>query len=237
MGKKEKVQYQLRLSRKRKTIAVRVVWDGSIIVHAPVWVREKDIRQFIEKKQSWIRKQREWFAWIYRQAIYRTYEDGETFYIKGDQYTLKTDTEQRKCCSLDEDLQQIRIGYGVTRERRKQRIIELYRSIGTAYVKKRIPELLGYIEEITGERKNPSQVTVRNMKRRWGGCSSSGKITLSLRLFGAPVHLIDYVIIHEMIHLQEMNHQKHFYKLLTAADPEWKKKKKMLEELSGTLQL
>jgi predicted SprT family Zn-dependent metalloprotease len=63
---------------------------------------------------------------------------------------------------------------------------------------------------------------VRRMKTRWGSCTGHGAITLNSRLVELPVDLIDYVILHELCHLREMNHGPRFYALLEGVCPTWK---------------
>ena len=60
------------------------------------------------------------------------------------------------------------------------------------------------------------------MKARWGSCARSGAITLNLRLMQAPLALLDYVIVHELCHLWEMNHGPAFYARLDQALPGWR---------------
>lgn len=66
------------------------------------------------------------------------------------------------------------------------------------------------------------------MKTRWGSCSRAGVIRLNLRLIQAPRACIDYVIIHELCHLQEHNHSKRYYALLDRALPEWRELRQKL---------
>jgi len=68
------------------------------------------------------------------------------------------------------------------------------------------------------------------MKARWGSCSSLGEVTLNLELIKHPIHVIDYVITHELCHLIEFNHSPRFYELMVQAIPTWKKSKEDLEK-------
>ena len=71
---------------------------------------------------------------------------------------------------------------------------------------------------------------LRKMKRTWGSCSASAVITLNPRLIKAPPICIDYVIAHELCHLQEMNHGKAFYALQSALYPQWAEARSHLRE-------
>jgi predicted metal-dependent hydrolase len=69
---------------------------------------------------------------------------------------------------------------------------------------------------------------IRSMKSRWGSCTGKGKITLNLKLIYMPVDLIDYVVLHELCHLKELNHSPAFYALLSRVMPNWKAQRKRL---------
>ncbi|MCP4688975.1 MAG: M48 family metallopeptidase, partial [Desulfobacterales bacterium] len=75
------------------------------------------------------------------------------------------------------------------------------------------------------------EVRFRRMKKRWGGCTGEGVITLNTELVKAPIHCIDYVIIHELCHLIHPRHDKKFYRLLRRKLPDWKVRKERLEKV------
>lgn len=76
----------------------------------------------------------------------------------------------------------------------------------------------------------PSRMQLSGAKSRWGSCTSAGAIRLNWRLMQAPIPIIDYVIIHELCHLREMNHSPRFWALVAAACPDWKVKRAWLKE-------
>ncbi len=77
----------------------------------------------------------------------------------------------------------------------------------------------------------PITLKIRPMRTRWRSCSSKGNINLNLDLIKAPPTCIDYVIIHELCHLREMNHGKQFWRLLSQCLPDWEKRKQRLTQL------
>jgi predicted metal-dependent hydrolase len=73
-------------------------------------------------------------------------------------------------------------------------------------------------------------VRLKYLHSRWGSCSSSSNINLSTRLLFAPEGVIDYVIIHELAHLQELNHSPRFWRLVAEAMPDYQLKEKWLKD-------
>lgn len=81
----------------------------------------------------------------------------------------------------------------------------------------------------------PRQLMVSSAKTRWGSCTSNGDIRLSWRLMQAPASVIDYVVIHELAHLAEMNHSARFWAIVSAACPQWKIERAWLKQHGATL--
>lgn len=77
-----------------------------------------------------------------------------------------------------------------------------------------------------------AKLTIRRMQTRWGSCSRSDRITLNLFLVRAPIHCIDYVVMHELCHLVQHNHSTAFYRLLTRCMPDWKRRRELLRHVT-----
>ena len=80
-----------------------------------------------------------------------------------------------------------------------------------------------------------SAVTVRNQRSRWGSCSRSKRISLNWRLIQTPELVRDYIIVHELMHLREMNHSPQFWAQVENAFPQWREAEKWLRRNSGLL--
>ncbi len=80
-----------------------------------------------------------------------------------------------------------------------------------------------------------NRLTVRGAKTRWGSCSQKGNLNFNWKLMMAPEPVIDYVIIHELAHLKEMNHSKNFWKLVAEHCPKWRNHRKWLRGHEGEL--
>jgi len=72
------------------------------------------------------------------------------------------------------------------------------------------------------------RVTIRDTKSRWGSCSRDGNLNFSYKIIFLPAHLQDYIVVHELCHLKELNHSKRFWALVAMAVPEYNKKRREL---------
>lgn len=77
---------------------------------------------------------------------------------------------------------------------------------------------------------NYNKITIRNQKSRWGSCSSKGNLNFNYRIFLLPDELTNYIIIHELCHLKEMNHSKKFWNLVDEQIPNYKEKRRELKK-------
>lgn len=82
-------------------------------------------------------------------------------------------------------------------------------------------------------REKIKDIKLKYMKTRWGSCSKLRNINLSVKLFFVPIDLMEYVVVHELAHLIEMNHSKRFWKLVEKVMPDYKEKRKMLKKYGG----
>lgn len=80
-------------------------------------------------------------------------------------------------------------------------------------------------------------IMIRNQRTRWGSCSSKGNLSFNMKLATAPQEVIDYVVIHELMHLREPNHSKRFWSLVERECPDYMAKRKWLKEVEGRSEL
>lgn len=96
-----------------------------------------------------------------------------------------------------------------------------------AILERKLPTLLNHWQQRTG--RAPSHVTLRHMKTRWGSCTpATGRIRLNLALAYVPDELLEYVLVHELTHLDERGHGAGFQRRLSAYLPDWKEKRRAL---------
>lgn len=96
-----------------------------------------------------------------------------------------------------------------------------------------IPDKVKYYAEIMGV--TYGRITIRNQKTRWGSCSSKGNLNFNCLLMLMPDKVLDYVVVHELCHLKQLNHSKKFWKEVERYMPDYPNYKKWLNENGGAL--
>jgi predicted metal-dependent hydrolase len=202
--------YQLVRSR-RRTIALIVQKDGSLVVRAPLQAPEKFIREFVASKADWVRKQKVRAQKIAR-AVAHAYVDGEKFLYLGQSYPLKIVSPRRTALTLG-------TGFELSRSALPRAEAAFVR-----WYKRRAAELLSERVRLLAAKYGyrPSKVRITSARTRWGSCSPQGTLSFTWRLVMAPAAVIDYVVIHELVHLEIKNHSPKFWGRLGERLPEYK---------------
>lgn len=199
---------------KRKTIALVVQRDGTLIVRVPLRTSEKTIREVVTQKADWIAKAQAKMLANPPIAGTRQFVDGEKFLLMGVKYPLKVVKGQRVSLTFE-------AGSLLLAEKARPRAREAF----TLWYKRMAVMLLpGRVENLAEKHSfKPAKIRITSARTRWGSCSTSGTISLAWRLVMAPPEVIDYVIIHELAHLNVKNHSKAFWQAVAALLPDYKK--------------
>lgn len=223
----EPVHFELRRSR-RKTLAIHVQADGRVVVRSPQWVSRWEIDALLIRKQDWIlRKQAEFSERQKTHEARRQAMQHRRFYL-GKTYALELSQGDRTRIELDGDLMRIR-----ARDTGQAAINEVLNRWYGQRAREVLPERLEPCLERVRDFGLPSpELRFRKMRARWGSCTHRGRITLNTELVKAGEDCIDYVLVHELCHLRELNHGPRFYALMDAAMPDWRARKRDLESVS-----
>lgn len=200
--------------------------DGKVRVSAPMHLTDESIAMFVRTKIGWIKKQREKFEVQPRQSK-RDYVSGETIYVWGQQYFLRVLYSYKgNSLALNGNEAVLTVRKESTSEQRETFVNEWYRAL----LKEQIELYLPKWEKITGLYCDSWQT--KYMTTRWGTCNTATrKIWLNLQLAKKPVECLEYVILHELVHLQVRNHGKEFIEIMDRFMPYWRETRKLLNEL------
>lgn len=199
---------------------------GKVRVSAPDSMNDDAIRIFIITKIGWIKKQQEKYKNQLRQCE-REYVSGESVYLWGKRYRL--DVVYSNVCNnvkIKGNKLIFQVREASTAEQRENVLNDWYRR----NIKEEIPQLLEKWQKIIGV--TASDWGVKNMKTRWGTCNIEDKrIWLNLQLVKKPFECLEYVMVHELVHLLEKNHNKIFISYMDEFLPNWRKIKEELNSI------
>lgn len=221
--------------KKRKTIGLIVQREGGLKVSAPKWVSKKQVREVVLQKAEWILEKLSEFEGRPLEASLQT--DGELFFL-GEIHRLKIikesyqkkikvfQSEGRIVISLPPELEPAK-----EQSRMKEKLIAWFRQQAEDIMLSRVKSLSLVIGVL------PEKITIRQQKTRWGSCSSKGNLNLNWRLVMMPIAVMDYVLIHELVHLKYLNHSKIFWQEVEKYLPDYKERKLSLKQWGKIIQL
>ena len=207
-----------------KSIRLRICPpDGRIRISAPMLMSERAIRQFVIDKEQWIRKHMARMAEVKCPAP-REYVSGEEHRYRGRSYRLRVVHDSGPArVALEGEEMVLYVREGATKERREAVMREWYR----AELKALLPELMARWEAVIGVKAN--RVCIKQMKTIWGSCNHrTHDINFNLELMKHPLHCIEYVVVHELLHIIVRLHNDEFKALLTRYLPNWRETKREL---------
>jgi predicted metal-dependent hydrolase len=190
---------------------------GRIRVAAPLRVNDEAVRLFIISRLAWIRRQQGKFQEQERQSA-REYVSGESHYYRGHRYLLNVvHREGWPSVSIrNNKILDLFVRPGSDRRERERVLTAWYRR----RLKEEIAPLIAKWEAIIGVQ--VAEWGVKQMKTRWGTCNiEAQRIWLNLELIKKPLQCLEYIIVHEMVHLLERHHNERFIAYMNRFMPLW----------------
>lgn len=224
-----KAKITFELERKDvKNINLNIRANMRIVVSASDQIPLEFIKEFVREKAPWILKNIDYFKEVQpERRSPREYVSGESFKYLGKQYRLQVEQSQ------EEYVKYFR-GYiylytkDICNLERKEQLFHHWLDKRAQIV---FQESLNKMHKLVSKYDIPKpKLNTREMKSRWGSCVKEiNQITLNCHLIKAPKYCIDYVVLHELIHLKYNNHSNQFYLFLTSLMPDWGKRKQILD--------
>ncbi len=224
---KQTISYRLHRAD-RKTLAITVKPDMSVVVSAPHTAEQEAIERILRKRSAWIVRQQRFFAQFLPRTPARQFVSGETHLYLGRQYRLRLRQADSEEVKLIGGYLYVYVSDPSEAERVRELLFQWYSVHAEARFEER---LTACMQQIAGWKIPTPQLEIRSMVRSWGSCNPTGRMTLNVDLVRAPRACIDYVILHEICHLVHPNHSREFYKLLSAIMPDWQIRKLRLEKM------
>ncbi|GAB4111969.1 MAG: M48 family metallopeptidase [Candidatus Caldatribacteriota bacterium] len=212
---------------KRKTIALQITDDATLVVRAPFETSEQTIKKVVTKHIDWIEKKKNEVLSRNPKFLRKEFVNGEGFLYLGKSYKLYIVNEQGATLIFNngffllKDYQPMALQLFINwyKERAYEKISERVEW----YAKKR-----GFVF---------NKINITNAYKRWGSCSPKGNLNFPWRLIMAPLPVIDYAIVHELVHLEEKNHTKIFWNKIKLLLPNYESFKDWLKRNGYLLRL
>jgi predicted metal-dependent hydrolase len=226
--------FEVRRSKRRRTIGVTVDRDASLIANLPEATAAEEASKLIQSKLGWIHHKLANHEKPPSGSIFRRPEfvDGEGFYFLGRHYRLKLvdpkpDEGPVPTVRFEGDLllfrrEQVRLG--------EKRITEYYSRAANPYLNDAVTRW----KNIVGVSPSPF-VNVLDLGFRWGSCSADGTLNFHWRVMQLPPQVIDYIVVHELTHLKVRDHSPAFWREVGRALPDYQKHRDWLRKMGGRL--
>ena len=211
---------------RRKTFSIKISSDGLITMSVPLNANDSHIAEVLKLKEDWIRKKLQTIK--NRKIVERNYAHGSTLHLFGEEFLINLVPDFKYAMKYSNNT--IFIASDLS-SKIKEYLPQLIRHIAKPRFYNRT---MDYARKMNLK---VASVKISSAKKRWGSCSNRGSINLNWRLAFAPLEVIDYVIIHELAHIAELNHSKKFWKIVEKYCPNYKTHLKWLKDNSYTLEV
>lgn len=221
------LQIEIMRKKNQKNLYVRVYPpEGAVAVSAPIELPDGEIRMFLLRRLPEINKIRSKMIAQLRQSK-REYVSGESHYLWGKSYRLQVISEgSRYIIKKTPNKLIMTVPVDATIAKKEQAMMEWYR----AELKRVLNVMFEECKKKVGVYAEDARI--KKMRTRWGTCNiDKRRIWLNLQLVKKPPECLEYVVIHELVHLKEKNHTNRFYALVEECCPNWKEARKLLSEM------
>ncbi len=212
------VNIDILIRTNRKSISISVSQQGEVVIKAPKSCSLSTIQQIVDKKENWINLHRE--KVLNNQELNKGIFEYSDILFCGQVYHIVYD-DKIKCITLNDNYCIVPEKYSTDLPKY---LVKWYKKIGTSILWGRV-QYFADLMQLT-----PSKVRLSNARGCWGSCNSAGLISLNWRLIMVPHDLIDYVVVHELSHLVQMNHSQLFWNVVKSVLPDYATRRKALKK-------
>ena len=210
----------------RRTIGLQITNDARLIVRAPFYTSEAHILRLLQRKESWINEKQDFFIKRLKKVSIKKFIPGEEFLLLGKNYPLIVNEDLPKAVVLEnESLMVSPMVLGNLRDH----LEKWYKQHALEYFTQRVNEYCS----LTGLKY--SSIKVNEATTRWGSCGYKDTLNFTWRLIMAPPRVIDYVVVHELMHVKQKNHSCKFWSEVRKVIWDYKQDERWLKENSHDL--
>lgn len=218
------VTYTLKRSNKRRSIGLRID-DNGLTVNVPLRASEKWLHSVLQEKAGWVVEKLD--SWQEKKPAPQQWVEGEPILFRGETFTL------RIVPSLFDAPPQLHGTYLVIHISTAGNQAAIEKIIMQWYRREAMQlftECIAHFAPLMNV--SPREIKLSAARTQWGSCTVRGTVRLNWQLIKMPLHLIDYVVVHELAHLIEMNHSAAFWRVVEAVFPDYAKLRRELRKWS-----
>ncbi len=216
------LEFTVRRSDRRRTLGITIERDGELVVTAPAATSEEEIERLVRQKGLWIYRKLAEREFVVGPGREKEYVPGETFFYLGRSYRLRLVGGENGHAPL-----QLQHGWFELlrdeRDRGERHFIDWYVARGTPWLTRRVSL---WAPRVGVE---PGPVRVQELGYRWGSCGEQA-LNFHWRTLQLPPRIIDYVVLHELVHVHEPRHDSAFWQKVERAMPDYGARKEWLAE-------
>ncbi|OSB12438.1 hypothetical protein B2H97_04905 [Paraclostridium bifermentans] len=224
MHKNREIKFNI-IYRKRKTMSLEIKRDGIINVIAPSGLDKTFIVDKVKNKSDWIIKKLDEIEVLNNNRYIRSYESGDIFLYLGNEYILEVLVDKSTIgtsVSLENNKLIVRSNSN-NKDVIQRALKNWYTDETLGIVKERINYYKLFFEDTV------TSIKIKDQKSRWASCTYKNEILFNLRCSMMPIQIIDYIVVHEMCHMEHRNHSKDFYLAMERILPDYKERVKWLK--------
>lgn len=231
-----KYEYKIKYSS-RKTLGIRISPEEGVVVLAPHRCNKIYIEKLLEEKSQWIEKN--YLEMLKLKESMGDRNNIESIMFLGQTYPVYIRYSSLKKASVEFDGNTLCIRLnGLLQFNEDKRIKEIKAAIKNWYLNSAytiLSERTEYHAQKLGLKYN--NIFIKDVKARWGSCSSKGNINYNIKLMLMPLEVIDYIVVHELSHLVHMNHSKDFWCYVENYMEDYKEREEKLKSLSHEVKI
>jgi hypothetical protein len=218
------ISYTLKRSNKRRSIGLRVD-DSGLTVSVPVRATEKWLHSVLQDKAHWVIEKLE--NWQSQKPLVTQWVDGELIPYFGEQIMLRLVQSLFPApVTLRGENLFVFVADGDDANKIERTVTLWYRQEALQLFEKRV----AYYAPLLGV--TPCAVKLSAARTQWGCCTARGSVRLNVQLIKLPLRLIDYVVVHELAHMREMNHSARFWNVVKSVCPDYAKLRRELKTVA-----
>jgi len=218
------ISYIIKRSPKAKYVRLEVRSETGLTVVIPKSYKPDRIPDLLKEKQRWISGKLAKYGQVQRPASDKAMKGGDTVPYLGWDLEVVTRRAYGNVESVNVERNRLVVSLRAGSNRLDMVLERWYRMQATQLIREKANKLGAGLGLTYG------QLSIRGQKTRWGSCSQKGNLSFNWKLIMAPEPVIDYVIVHELAHLKEMNHTKRFWQLVGQHCPKWRDHRKWLKD-------